>query len=125
MRRPANLLNGIDLVTLRILLAAQEERNLARVAERENIAISAVSRRIAEFEQRYGFTVFDRHDRGVTPTPDGAKLLARVLVVIGELLSRYRLDTPAGWTRPEPETLVAVHPRGGMPLRLTPADHHA
>lgn len=51
--------------------------------------------------------------------------LGEMLVVIGELLSSYRLDTPPGWTRPEPETLVAVHPRGGMPLRLTPADHHA
>lgn len=85
MRRPANLLNGIDLLTLRILLAAKAEGNLARVAERENIAISAVSRRIADFEHRYGFPVFDRHDRGVTPTPDGERLLARIMVVMGEM----------------------------------------
>lgn len=85
LRRPTNLLNGIDLLTLRILLAAREEGNLARVAERENIAISAVSRRIADFEQRYGFAVFNRHDRGVSATPDGTQFLDRLMGIIGQL----------------------------------------
>ena len=85
MGKSRNLLNGIDLVTLRLLVAAYEEGNMARVAERENIAISAVSRRIGDFEERYGVAIFDRHDRGIAPTPDGRLLLDRIMAALGEL----------------------------------------
>lgn len=85
MTQSRNLLNGVNLRSLRLLVAAAEEGNLARVAEREGIAISAVSRRISEFENRYGFAMFDRHDRGVTPTPDGRQFLDRIAVALGEL----------------------------------------
>lgn len=60
--------NGIDLITLRLLLSACEEGNLARVAARENIALSALSKRITLLEDRFGVELFHRHDRGVRPT---------------------------------------------------------
>lgn len=120
MRRPANLLNGMDITTLRILLAAMEEGNLARVAERESIAISAVSRRIADFEQRYGFAIFDRHDRGVTPTPDGQILLDRIMSVLiemeriaGDLVDRR--DGVAGTVRLQAHITALA---SGLPARL-------
>ena len=31
----------------------------------------------------------------------------------------HRVGLPRDWVRPEPQALVAVHPRGGMPLVLT------
>jgi cytochrome P450 len=47
--------------------------------------------------------------------------LGEMVVVLSELLSAHRVDTPTPWRRPQPQTLVAVHPRGGMPLLVTPA----
>jgi DNA-binding transcriptional LysR family regulator len=93
MRRPptGSPLNGMDLLTLRLLLAAREEGNLARAADRENIAISAVSRRISDFESRYGVRVLDRHDRGVSVTPDGAPILDRIGAAV-ELLEQIARD---------------------------------
>ncbi|MEO7058423.1 MAG: cytochrome P450 [Lapillicoccus sp.] len=46
--------------------------------------------------------------------------LSEMTIVLSQLLARHRVDTPAGWSRPTPEALVAVHPRGGMPLSVTP-----
>lgn len=48
--------------------------------------------------------------------------LGEMVIVLARLLTAYRLDVPAGWTRPEPEARVAVHPRGGMPLVVTALD---
>jgi cytochrome P450 len=45
--------------------------------------------------------------------------LGEMVLVLSRLLATYRVDVPAGWTRPAPEAHVAVHPRGGMPLRVT------
>jgi len=76
---------SLDLTTLRLLLAVIEEGNLARAATRENIAISAVSRRISNLEIRLGVTLLNRHDRGVEPTPAALLVVDRVRGVIGLL----------------------------------------
>lgn len=46
--------------------------------------------------------------------------LGEMVLVIDELLTNHRLSLPPGWSRPQPDTQVAVHPAGGMPLRITP-----
>ena len=48
--------------------------------------------------------------------------LGEMLVVLSRLLPAYRVDVPQGWTRPEAQAQVAVHPRGGMPLVVTRLD---
>lgn len=45
--------------------------------------------------------------------------LGEMVLVLDELLRGHRVETPAGWTRPRARALVAVHPEGGMPLRVT------
>ncbi len=45
--------------------------------------------------------------------------LGEIAVVLSRLLLTHRVELPEGWTRPEAQALVAVHPRGGMPLRVT------
>ncbi|HET6699412.1 MAG TPA: cytochrome P450 [Nocardioidaceae bacterium] len=45
--------------------------------------------------------------------------LGEMVVVLSRLLASHRVDVPPGWVRPVPQAQVAVHPRGGMPLRLT------
>ncbi len=46
--------------------------------------------------------------------------LGEMTVVLSELLADYRVTTTPGWSRPAAETLVAVHPHGGMRLRVAP-----
>lgn len=71
-------LRGLDMTTLRLFLAAVEEGNLAKAAEREHIAISAISRRISELESRWGVPLLERHDRGVTPTAAGKRVVMQI-----------------------------------------------
>ncbi len=85
---------GLDLVTLRVFKAAVEERSLARAAERERLALSALSRRIAEMEARLGTPLLRRHDRGVEPTAAGEVLL-RHLGPLFDLLDRAFADVEA------------------------------
>ena len=85
---------GLDFVTLRIVVAAAEEGGLARAATRENIALSAASRRISDFEARAGVQIFDRHDRGVALTPAGEALIAQ-LNDLFQLLDRIASDLEA------------------------------
>lgn len=80
-----NLLRKLDLTSLRLFIAVCQERNIARAAEREFIAPSAVSRRIAEIEAAIGLPVIERKSRGIEITPVGETLLRHALLVIGNL----------------------------------------
>jgi DNA-binding transcriptional LysR family regulator len=82
---------GLDLVSLRVFVAAAEENNLARAAEREHIALSAASRRISDFEARAGVLLFERRDRGMLLTAAGRRLLEQLQDVFA-LLDRIALD---------------------------------
>jgi DNA-binding transcriptional LysR family regulator len=76
---------GLDLTTLRLFVATVEEGTLARAAERENIALSAISKRISLLEARSGVQLFERHDRGMRLTPAGDCLFNRLTVVVDGL----------------------------------------
>jgi DNA-binding transcriptional LysR family regulator len=82
---------GLDLVSLRVFIATAEECSLAKAAVRENIAHSAVSRRITDLESRAGVQLFERHDRGVVLTAAGGMLLEQFRNV-AQLLDRIALD---------------------------------
>ncbi len=81
MSRP-DLLRRIDLVTLRLFVSVCEEEHLTRAAERENIAPSALSKRLAELEDVLGAGLFVRHPRGMTPTPAGRSLLTHAQSIL-------------------------------------------
>lgn len=76
---------GLDLMTLRVFLSTAEEGTMGRAAERENIAVSAISRRIADLEARTGLTLFDRRDRGMSLTSAGRALAQDVRLVFDRL----------------------------------------
>jgi DNA-binding transcriptional LysR family regulator len=80
-----NLLKKLDLTSLRLFVAVCQERNIARAAEREFIASSAVSRRIAEIEAVIGLPVIQRQSRGITVTPVGETVLRYALAIIGNI----------------------------------------
>jgi DNA-binding transcriptional LysR family regulator len=60
-----------DPITARLVLALARDGSIAKTAERESIASSAVSRRIADLEARMGIVLFDRSASGVSLTSAG------------------------------------------------------
>jgi DNA-binding transcriptional LysR family regulator len=67
-------MRAFDPLSLRLFIAVCEERNIALAAEREAIAPSAVSKRIAQMEAESGATLLERGRRGVGITPAGEVL---------------------------------------------------
>ncbi|HVE09590.1 MAG TPA: LysR family transcriptional regulator [Paraburkholderia sp.] len=72
----------MDLLGLQMLVSAIEAKSLSKAAERENLATSAASKRIAELERRLGAVLLVRHARGVEPTPAGAALYHRAKAIL-------------------------------------------
>lgn len=65
----------IDLTSLQLFVAVCETGSIGRAAEREFIAASAVSKRLADLEAALDTTLLYRHARGVNLTPAGHSLL--------------------------------------------------
>lgn len=65
----------IDPVSLRLFIAVCEEGAISKAGEREFIAPSAVSKRIADIEADIGTPMLLRSKKGVVPTPAGQALL--------------------------------------------------
>lgn len=61
----------IDSYSLRLLVAAIREGSISRAAARENIAPSALSRRISDLERMLGVPLLARRARGVEATEAG------------------------------------------------------
>ena len=80
-----NLLRKLDLTSLRLFVAVCEEHSIVRAAEREFIAPSAVSRRIADLEALIGLPLIQRHTRGVTITQAGQTVLRHAGKLIGDI----------------------------------------
>jgi DNA-binding transcriptional LysR family regulator len=64
-----------DLTSLKIFVTVAECGNLTRAAEREHLAVSAISKRIGEMEELVGTPLLLRKARGVELTPAGQSLL--------------------------------------------------
>lgn len=75
MTDDARFLRRLDLTTLQIFVAIAEEHTLTRAAQRENIAVSAASRRLVELESFLGVELFQRHAKGMLLTDVGRSLL--------------------------------------------------
>jgi len=82
-------LRQFDLDTLRLFLAVAEEKNIARAADREHIAASAVSKRIHELERSLATTLFQRGSRGVKLTA-AAEVLVHHARSVFAILDRLR-----------------------------------
>jgi DNA-binding transcriptional LysR family regulator len=63
-----------DLQTFRLFLTVHDLGNITRAAERSNIAVSAVTKRLQDLEAHYHVRLFDRQPRGVRPTAAGDAL---------------------------------------------------
>jgi len=77
-------MRDIDLTTLRYLVAVCDLQNIARAAEQELIAPSAISKRIAALEATLGVPLLLRTRRGVSQTPACEALLERARTILFE-----------------------------------------
>jgi len=64
-----------DFVTLQLFIAVADEGRLTAAAEREHLALAAVSKRISDLEALVGTSLFYRRPRGVELTPAGQAFL--------------------------------------------------
>jgi LysR family transcriptional regulator, low CO2-responsive transcriptional regulator len=72
----------VELSTMRVFLAAAEEKNFSNAARRLNMSQSAVSQNIRAMEQVYGVELFQRHGRSVVLSDMGEALLPMVREVL-------------------------------------------
>ena len=75
-----------DPLTLQLFISAIEEQSLAKAAEKNNIAVSAVSRRISDLEILMKVELIHRNSKGVTPTDAGEVFLEHARIIVGNFL---------------------------------------
>lgn len=64
-----------DFVTLKLFVSIADEGRLTAAAEREHLALAAVSKRISDLESHFGTSLLYRRPRGVELTPAGHAFL--------------------------------------------------
>jgi DNA-binding transcriptional LysR family regulator len=84
---------NIDLLTLKLFVAVVEAQSVAKAAEREHIAASAVSKRIADLEKAAKVQLFRRRRTGLQPTPAGHAFLHHARVLMRDLA---QMDSEVG-----------------------------
>lgn len=76
-----------SLRPLEFALALDQHRSFGRAAEAMRVTQPSFSRAIAALEAQLGARLFDRSNRGVTPTPSGVALLARARRLLADAAS--------------------------------------
>lgn len=71
-----------DLTSLELFVAVVEQRNIARASRANNIAQSAVSKRISDLEARLGARLLERSKEGVRPTSAGQSLYDQAIEIL-------------------------------------------
>jgi DNA-binding transcriptional LysR family regulator len=79
----------IDPLSLKLFVTIVEEGTIARAAEREHIAASAVSKRISELEEHFGTPLLRRTNKGVVPTDAGITMLQLARGVLHDMNNLY------------------------------------
>lgn len=97
-RTRVNLVSRLDLVTLKLFVAVIEEQSILKASEREHIAASAVSKRIADLEQATHTQLLHRHRKGIEPTDAGIAFLHHARTILHDLahLEREITDFASG-----------------------------
>lgn len=71
MNAPAYNLARFDLVSIRLVVDCVQHGSLSAAAQASHLALAAASRRIREVEDAVREPLFERHGRGLRPTPAG------------------------------------------------------
>jgi DNA-binding transcriptional LysR family regulator len=74
-----------DLLTLKLFVSVYEEMSIAKAAEREHIAPSALSKRLSDLEASIGTLLFHRLRNGLDATPAADALLRHARLIMREV----------------------------------------
>jgi DNA-binding transcriptional LysR family regulator len=85
----ASVSRRIDPMTLRLFVAVMDTGTIAGAAARENIAPSAISKRLSDLERNLKTVLIGRSNRGIEPTSAGQELLRLARTVLNELDNIY------------------------------------
>lgn len=94
-------LDGFKLRHMKMLVALSEHGKLGVVAEMFGVSQPALSRTLNELEQMSGHQLFERHNRGLVPTPQGEVIVRHAKMLLAEA------------QRAEYEMVVAAAGQGG------------
>lgn len=72
----------MTLKQMRYLLAIAECRSITAAAQMFYISQASLSEALREVEREYGIKVFERSNRGVSPTPEGLELISMIRRVV-------------------------------------------
>jgi DNA-binding transcriptional LysR family regulator len=91
-------MKDLDLSTLRLFVDVCDAKSIKRVAEKEQIDASAITKRLAKLEEQLQTTLLKRVKQGVEATPEGALFSeqARRLVIDARKLSDSLLHRNSG-----------------------------
>jgi DNA-binding transcriptional LysR family regulator len=90
----------MDLRLLRYLVACVEHRTMHAAAHAANVSQPALSKAIKDLEEQLGVTLFDRHPRGIEPTPYGRTLFRYAKLMDSEMRHALaEIDAMRGMTR--------------------------
>jgi DNA-binding transcriptional LysR family regulator len=84
------IVRRVNLRELRILLAVARAGSLLKAAGEIGLTQPAVSKSIADLEATLGVRLFDRNNRGVQATPQGAIVIRRALAMFEEMRQAVR-----------------------------------
>jgi DNA-binding transcriptional LysR family regulator len=87
-----------NLITLKMFLTVARTGSIAQASEAENVAASAISKRISDLEDQIGTQLFYRQTRGVESTPAGHQLArhsSNILQLVEQMDSQM-LDFASG-----------------------------
>ncbi len=77
-------MKDLDLTSLRLFVAVCESRSISRVAEREHLVASSISKRLSKLEQDFGVPLLKAEKRGVSPTTAGLSLAEQARGLLGQ-----------------------------------------
>jgi DNA-binding transcriptional LysR family regulator len=82
---PGYNLARFDFVSIRLAVACAQTGSLTSAARNCNLVLPAASRRIRDLEHALGESLFERHSRGLAPTPAGLAFVKHGLVLLQEM----------------------------------------
>lgn len=89
-------MSDITLRQLEYFVAVCESGSVSAGAERSHVSQSAMSAALAGLERALGTDLLQRHRRGVTLTPGGAELLARIRSILAEVDDLHTIASDIG-----------------------------
>lgn len=99
----------MNLTRLKYLVTVDRQGSITAAAEVLHITQSAITKSVADVENELGYTVFDRHARGVTATAQGREFIDRAARILSDMDQLVR-DAKTGREIREQVLRLAVSP---------------